>query len=322
VLSEYIDLIKQYRRDLHQIPEIGFDLYKTSNYIKETLHSFGYLTEDVAETGVIAIKPGINKEAIAFRADMDALMVTEKTNVSFSSSHLGKMHACGHDGHMAILLGFSKYLAKLTLNKTVVLIFQPAEEGPGGAKVIIDQGVLDRYNIKSIFGLHLYPNLEEGKYGFTKGPMMAASGEFDIRIEGRSSHGAEPHLGSDAILASATLINNYHTIVSRYLDPLSPAVITIGTINGGEARNIIPGLVSLTGTIRSFDHEQYQYIKKRITEINKGIEIIHNLQVVCEIRDCYPAVINDDNLFDLIDKYLEKDEYQAIQKMIKTPALL
>jgi len=130
VLSEYIDLIKQYRRDLHQIPEIGFDLYKTSNYIKETLHSFGYLTEDVAETGVIAIKPGINKEAIAFRADMDALMVTEKTNVSFSSSHLGKMHACGHDGHMAILLGFSKYLAKLTLNKTVVLIFQPGVHLP------------------------------------------------------------------------------------------------------------------------------------------------------------------------------------------------
>ena len=241
--------LKNYRRDLHQIPELAFDLYLTSAYVKKELERMGYQTISTAKTGLIAVKNGKSDEAIAFRSDMDALPVTELTNVSFPSKHDGKMHACGHDGHMSMLLGFAEYVSKLKdLNKTIVFIFQPAEEGPGGAKVIIEEGIFEKYKISKIFGIHLYPGLDEGLYGLVNGPMMAQNGEFNIHVHGKSAHGAQPHLGSDALLASSHLVTQYHSIISRFLDPLDPAVITVGTSNGGEARNIIAQDIKMTGT--------------------------------------------------------------------------
>jgi hippurate hydrolase len=309
--------LKQYRIDLHQIPELQFDLFKTHEYVKGVLESFGYQTETVAKTGLIAVKKGLSKSAIAFRSDMDALPVTEQTNNPYPSRHLGNMHACGHDGHMAMLLGFAEVVSKIkTLNKTVVFIFQPAEEGPGGAKVIIEAGIFEQYNIEKIFGIHLYPGLTEGKFGLADGPMMAQNGEFNISIKGKSAHGAQPHLGFDAILAAGGLVSQYHTIISRYIDPLDPAVITIGTIHGGEARNIIAHEVKLTGTIRSFNQGIYSILKQKMRDIDSGIEHSYDVTITNDIIDYYPPVINDHALFEQLKNHLNQDAFEILRPMM------
>ncbi len=309
--------LKQYRRDLHQIPELAFDLFLTHAYIKKELESMGYETEVVAKTGIITHKKGMSSESIAFRSDMDALPVDEKTHASFSSKHPHKMHACGHDGHMAMLLGFAEYVATLDdLNKTVVFIFQPAEEGPGGAKVIIEEGIFEKYNISHIFGIHLYPGLDEGLYGLVDGPMLAQNGEFNLSVKGKSAHAAQPHLGSDAILAAATLVRDYHTIVSRNLNPLDSAVITVGTIHGGEARNIIANEVKISGTIRAFNTDVYELLKKRMHAIDHGIEIAFDVKVENDIMDYYPPVINDHQLYEMVKSSLDPNTYQTLIPMM------
>jgi len=309
--------LKKYRRDLHQIPELGFDLFLTRDYVKQVLESLGYQTESTAKTGLIAVKKGKSDEAIAFRTDMDALPVFEMTDADFESKHPGKMHACGHDGHMAMLLGFAEYLQTIkTLEKTVVLIFQPAEEGPGGAKVIIEEGLFEKYRIQHIFGIHLYPGLEEGLYGLTDGAMMAQNGEFNLSIKGTSAHGAQPHLGKDAILAASHLVSSYHSIVSRNIDPLDPAVVTIGTVSGGEARNIIAKEVKLTGTIRAFSSHVYEVIKHRMRSIDQGISSSFDVEVDNEIIDYYPPVINDHKLFLELKHSLESNQYQILKPMM------
>src|SRR5690554_3210062 len=226
------DKIKKYRKDLHQIPEIGFKEFKTHAYLKNELISLGFLVEEVAITGLVAIKKGEGKNSIAFRSDIDALEIEEKTNLSFSTTHKGYMHACGHDGHMSILLGFASYIANMNLKKTVVLIFQPAEESPGGAKLIIETGVLEKYKVEKIFGLHLFPEIPEGKIGLTDGALMAKVGEFDIIINAISAHGAMPQKGIDAIYVASELILTVQSIISRSIDPIKRAVLTIGKING------------------------------------------------------------------------------------------
>lgn len=311
------DKLKQYRTDLHQIPELAFDLFKTHAYVKKQLESMGYQTETVAKTGLIAVKHGQRQDAIAFRSDMDALPVTEMTKQSHPSLHPGKMHACGHDGHMAMLLGFAELVSKIkTLLKTIVFIFQPAEEGPGGAKVIIEEGIFEKYKIEKIFGIHLYPDLEEGKFGLANGPMMAQNGEFNITIKGQSAHGAQPHLGHDAILATGALISQYHTIISRYIDPLEQAVITIGTVHGGEARNIIAQEVKLTGTIRSFNRHVYGQLKQKMRDMDRGIEKSYDVQITNDIIDYYPPVINDSTLFERVKNHLNSRQYEIIKPMM------
>ncbi|MCR3905585.1 MAG: amidohydrolase [Tenericutes bacterium] len=309
--------LKQYRQELHQIPELAFDLFKTHAYVKEKLEQLGYQTQTVAKTGLIAVKEGKLKEAIAFRSDMDALPVTEKTNVSFASKHDGNMHACGHDGHMAMLLGFAEYVSQLKeINQTIVFIFQPAEEGPGGAKVILEEGIFEKYQIQKIFGIHLYPGLEEGLYGLVNGPMMAQNGEFNLTVTGKSAHGAQPHLGSDAVLAASYLVTQYHHIVSRFIDPLDPVVVTIGTIEGGEARNIIAQEVKMTGTIRSFNQINYEKIKQKMRNIDEGIEKAYDVKVNNDIIDYYPPVINDEHLFEMLKNSLNQRQYQFLRPMM------
>lgn len=314
------DLQKQlvkWRRDLHQIPELGFDLFLTHAYLKDKLENFGYEIEIVAKTGIVAVKKGKNNKAIAFRSDMDALPVLEQTNANYQSLKTGKMHACGHDGHMAMLLGFASYMAKKEdLNKTIIFIFQPAEEGPGGAKVIIEEGLFKKYDIESIFGLHMGPDIEEGIFGFKSGPMFAQNAEFDLTIQGTSAHGAQPHLGNDAIVAAGHLITQYQTIAARFIDPLEPTVVTIGTISGGEARNIIANQVKLSGTIRSFHEPSYERIKQKIREIDRAVEQVFGVKIDNDIRDYYPPVINDDALFELVKKSLNASEYRIIKPVM------
>ncbi len=310
--KEVVDL----RREFHKIPESGFNEYKTSDFIKEKLGEYGYEIRKIAKTGVLALKKGaLNKPAIAFRADMDGLHIKEENEISYKSQNHGMMHACGHDGHMAILLGIAKYLSDKNVNRDIVFIFQPAEEGPGGAEVIVKEGILEKYNIKNIFGLHIWPNIEEGKVGLRSGAMLAQTGELDVCIKAKSGHGAVPHSAIDGIYVASQLISSYQSIISRNIDPIEGAVITIGKINGGEARNIIAEDIKLEGTIRTFDIEVYETIKQRLEQINKGIEEMFGVLVSMDIRDMYPPVINDKELFDMMKEIL-KDEMIEIKPVM------
>ncbi len=312
-----MDPLTKIRRDLHQIPELGFDLFKTHAYVWNYLSKLNFTLEVVAKTGIIAYREGTSKEAIAFRSDMDALPVKEMTYVDFASTHEDCMHACGHDGHMTMLLGFAEYISSLdTINKSIVFIFQPAEEGPGGASIICESGIFEKYQITHIFGIHLYPNLEEGLFGLVNGPMMAQNSEFDMEIKGKSAHAAQPHLGIDAIFAATQLVQSYHQIISRYVNPLKSGVLTIGTIHGGEARNIIAHQVKLSGTIRSFHEETHHIIKQKMLEINQSIEHHHHVKIDGHIRDYYPVVHNDDKLFEMLKSTLAPSAYKLIEPMM------
>ncbi|MFB0918780.1 MAG: M20 family metallopeptidase, partial [Clostridiaceae bacterium] len=231
-----VNKITEFRKDLHRIPELGFKEFKTSEYIKNALVNMGYDPISIAGTGVAVYIKGISNETIAFRADMDGLAVSEETGLDYKSIHDGMMHACGHDGHMAMLLGLANALKDYKgFNKSILLIFQPAEEGPGGAKVIIEEGILGKYNVTEIYGIHLYPGLEEGTIGSRPGPLMARSGEFDIEIKGKSSHAGLPHKGRDALMAGADLVADFNNIVSRNFNPIEPVVINVGIFKSEEA---------------------------------------------------------------------------------------
>ena len=300
---DFKQVVQTHRQYLHQIPELGFCEFQTSAYLKEQLEKLGYEVYSTAKTGILAYRKGVSEECIAFRSDMDGLSITEETNVDFASTIEGQMHACGHDGHMSILLGFATYVSTLSsLKKSLLFIFQPAEEGPGGAEVIVKEGVLKKFNVKSIFGLHIYPEIEEGKFGLRPGAMTAQTGELDLMTEGVGGHGAMPHKSNDALIVAAQLINSYQSIISRNLNPIEAGVLTIGTINGGERRNIIAQKVELTGTIRAFSEDVYEMIKKRMNEINHGLELMFNVKVSTQFTDMYPSIMNDPSLFDLISQ--------------------
>ncbi|WP_026477067.1 M20 metallopeptidase family protein [Alkaliphilus transvaalensis] len=294
------DSLKTVRRDLHQIPEVGFEEFKTSEYITTYLDGLGIQYEkNILGTGVIAhIQGSEGKKTLGFRADMDALSVEEKNDIDFKSLHGGCMHACGHDGHMTILLGLAKYLSEHRdeLKDNVVLLFQPAEEGPGGALPMVEEGYLKKYKIDEIYGLHLFPDIEEGKFGVRPGPMMSQTGEFDIHIKGLSGHGAMPHKGIDSIVIASEMIIGMQSIVSRNINPIQPAVMTIGRVVAGERRNVIAKEAILEGTIRSFHQEVYDTIKARMVDFASGLEKMYHCQIEVVFRDMYPAVVNDDFL--------------------------
>ena len=295
------DETMELRRALHQIPESGFEEYKTSAFIIKKLEEFDIeVQKNIAGTGVIGYLRGtIGDQTIAFRADMDALSVEEKTDLTYASAHEGMMHACGHDAHMAILLGLAKFLSenRSSVQWNIVFLFQPAEEGPGGAKPMIEEGIIEKYKIDRIMGLHVFPEVEEGKVACRPGPMMAQTGEFDIKITAKSGHGAIPHKAIDGILIASNLIMNYQSIVSRNIDPIEGAVMTIGKMWGGERRNIIAGQVVLEGTMRAFSEETYRTIQQRMKEIADGVALSYQCKIDIEFRDMYPAVVNDDEMF-------------------------
>lgn len=289
----------KHKIELHKFPEIGFQEYKTSQYIINELKKIGYSIKKIAKTGVVAYREGTSSEVVAFRADIDGLKIKEETNLSYQSQLEGYMHACGHDGHCAILLGFAEYIFKMkAINKGILFIFQPAEESPGGAEVLIREGIFNIYNITAVFGLHIFPEINQGKIGLRAGAMTAQSGEFDIYVKGKGAHGAMPQKGNDALIASSQIINAYQSIISRSVNPLDSCVINIGTIKGGESRNIIPEKISLEGTIRTFSQDIYKQIKKRMISINDGISMMFDIDIEIVFRDMYPPVINNKELVD------------------------
>lgn len=292
--------LQKIRRDLHQIPELGFEEYKTAKYIEDYLKTLEVeYQSNLTGTAIVACIKGFKGEkTYGFRADMDALSIEEQNNISFKSLHTGKMHACGHDGHITVLLGLAKYLkqSQQYLRDNVILIFQPAEEGPGGALPLVQEGILKRFDVKEIYGLHLFPEIEEGKIGLRSGAMMSQTGEFDIYVKGKGSHGAMPHMGLDAIIVASELVLGMQSIVSRNIDPLEPAVLTVGRMISGERRNVIASDAMLEGTIRAFNQEVYDKIKSRMLGFIRGLEETYQCNIEIVFRDMYPAVYNNEYL--------------------------
>ncbi len=318
-IIELKDKVTAIRRELHKIPEAGFNEYKTTEFILNYLRGLSIEAEvGISGTGVIGLLKGkTGQKTIAFRADIDALSVEEQTGLEFCSVNKGYMHACGHDGHMAILLGFAELMhsKRSQLEDNILFIFQPAEEGPGGAEPIVETGLLEKHNVKCIFGLHIYPDIEEGKIGCKPGPMMAQTGEFDIYIRGKGAHGAMPHKGTDALLAAAATLTALNTVISRNIDPLEPAVLTVGRMAAGERRNIIAEEAVLEGTIRAFNEDVYKTVRERLVKLLKGISEAFDCTVEYEIRDMYPAVNNDEALFKLLADSLNQEDFIMLKPL-------
>lgn len=312
--------VRELRRKLHRIPEKGLQEYKTAALIREKLRSFGIeRIEPCLETGTVAVIEGkalqageVPPETIAFRADIDGLPVEEGQACPFHSEHEGMMHACGHDGHTSILLAFAKYMngKRDQLKGRIVLVFQPAEEGPGGAEMMIEAGLIERYGIKKIVGLHIFPEFSQGKIACRKGAMMPRNGEVTIKVKGTSAHGAQPQKGADAIVAAAAVVSALHTIVSRNVSPLEPALLTLGKIQGGEARNIIAKEVEITGTQRAFSDAVYESLVKRIEEVSKGVAAGYGCGADVEYFHMYRVVNNDETLVDALIQAVGKENYE------------
>lgn len=298
-LSFLLDDIIKNRRALHQIPETALEEFKTKEYLKNYLISIGLEPQEIVETGLFVYIEGKDKEnCIAFRSDIDALNIKEETGAEFESKHIGKMHACGHDGHMTTLLAFAKYLTTIQpLEKSVLLIFQPAEESPGRAKDIVETGLLKKYNVKAIYGMHLFPELPEGTVASKEGPFFAQAALMTTTITGKSGHGAMPHKTIDPLMAFTKIVDGYQTIVSRNLSPFDPGVVTIGKFCGGSAQNIIADTVKFWGTIRTFKEENTEFIIDRIKEIHRGIELSYRVKIDEKIDIVYPPVVNDKELY-------------------------
>tara|TARA_B100001079_G_scaffold131117_1_gene112437 strand:+ start:410 stop:1570 length:1161 start_codon:yes stop_codon:yes gene_type:complete len=287
------DILIQWRRDFHQYPELGFEEHRTSSIIAETLISFGISPKTgVGKTGVTADLNFGEGPTIALRADMDALPMQETSGLSFSSKHDGVMHACGHDGHMAMLLGAAKILSQMDkeLTGTIRFIFQPAEEGEGGARYMIKDGCLE--GVDEIYGIHVWNYQPVGEVGAKEGPILAAADLFDIIIKGVGGHGATPQGTVDAVIVAAHLIQALQTIVSRNTNPLESTVITIGEINGGHNFNIIADKVRLAGTTRAYTKENRSMIQRRMQEIIDGIAKSFGAEITFNYTDGYPPTIN------------------------------
>jgi len=287
------DKIIHWRRDFHQYPELAFKEFRTADVIIEELRSMGLdPKENVGKTGVTADLKCGDGPVIALRADMDALPIKETSGLEFSSKNEGVMHACGHDGHMAMLLGAAKTLSdnKKIYNGTVRFIFQPAEEGEGGARYMIEDGCLD--GVDEIYGIHVWNYQRVGEVGVKDGPVLAAADMFDIKVKGIGGHGAAPQGTVDTVVVSSHLIQALQTIVSRNTNPLESTVITVGKINGGHNFNIIADEVSLSGTARSYTEENRLLIKQRMKNIIDGIAKTYNAEITLDYKDGYPPTIN------------------------------
>jgi amidohydrolase len=287
-----------WRRDLHRIPEIGFELEQTSRYIRDSLDQMAIPYQIAAQTGIVALieggKPG---PTLALRADMDALPIAEETGLPFASTN-GNMHACGHDAHAAMLLGTAKMLKAVSadLKGSVKLLFQPGEEGHGGAEAMIKDGCLENPDVQAAAGLHvgqIFPEVKTGQIGICEGPILAAATAFTVTVKGKSTHGALPHLGVDAITVAAEIILALQKIISREVDPLGSAVLTVGKIEGGEAINIVTPRVVFSGDFRTLSEDDRQFITTRLKEVCTSIAKANRAEAEIEILGGYPPTVND-----------------------------
>jgi amidohydrolase len=313
--------IIEWRRRLHQKPELGFQEKLTAEFITQKLQKWGIEHETgIAQTGIVAIIKGEklptqhsalstqHSKVLAIRADMDALPVQELNEVSYRSQHEGLMHACGHDGHTAIALGTAYYLHhhRDDFAGTVKIIFQPAEEGPGGAKPMIEAGVLKNPDVDAIIGLHLWNNLSLGTVGVRPGALMAAVESFDCSIFGKGGHGAMPHQTVDSVVVAAQIINALQTIVARNVNPIDSAVVTVGKLHAGTKRNVIADTAEMSGTVRYFNPSLVDFFKSRIEQVISGICGANGAKYDLSYWSLYPAVINDSSIAELVRSVAEE----------------
>ena len=287
-----------WRRDIHQNPELLYDVELTASYVADRLAAFGCdeVVTSIGRTGVVGVirgAKGKSKRAIGLRADMDALPIEEQTNLPYRSRIPGKMHACGHDGHTAMLLGAARRLAQTrNFAGDAVVIFQPAEEGGAGAMAMIDDGLMDRFGVEEVYGMHNWPGMPVGKFMLRKGPLMAAADEITITIEGQGGHAAMPHHCIDPVVVGAQIVLALQTIASRSVNPLNSCVVSITRFQAGSASNIIPQSAWLNGTVRTLEAATRDLAEKRIHEIAAGLAAAGGVTAKVEYRRGYPATVN------------------------------
>ncbi len=297
-MAELHKEITQWRREIHSNPELAYDVHETAASVAGKLEQFGCdeVISGIGRTGVVGVIHGKAKSSgtvIGLRADMDALPIEEKTGKPYASKINGKMHACGHDGHTAMLLGAAKYLCETrNFDGTVVVIFQPAEEGGAGAKAMVDDGLMDRFGIKEVYGMHNSPGVPVGEFEIKSGPVMAATDEFFITISARGSHAAMPHEGVDPIVVASQVVVGLQSIVSRNLNPFEPLVISTTNFHAGSATNVIPNDVKLAGTIRSLSKETRDMAIERLKSMVEGICSASGAVAKIQLVEGYPATVN------------------------------
>ena len=295
-VAEFHPEIAEWRRDIHQNPELLYDVQRTAGRVEELLKSFGVdeVVTGIGRTGVVGVIKGRGPgKTIGLRADMDALPIVENTGKAYASKVPGKMHACGHDGHTAMLLGAAKHLAETrSFDGTAVVIFQPAEEGGAGGLAMVEDGLMDRFGIDEVYGMHNWPGVEAGSFRIREGGIMAASDKFTIEIEGSGGHAAMPHNAVDPVVVAGHLITALQTIVSREVDPTRSAVITVTMVRAGEAFNIIPRNVTLTGTARSLDEDVRNLIEARLHSLST--KLCESFGATAKVRydRGYPVTVN------------------------------
>ncbi len=289
------DEMTAWRRDIHAHPELGFEETRTAALVAEKLESFGIeVHRGLAKTGVVGVLRGEDGErAIALRADMDALPILEQSEAAHCSVHDGKMHACGHDGHTTMLLGAACYLAETrNFRGTVYFVFQPAEEGLGGGEAMVKDGLFEHFPAEAVYGMHNWPGLPAGEFAVRAGPMMAACDEFEITVEGAGAHGAMPHLGVDPIATAAQIVSALQTIVSRTVDPLDAAVVSVTKIHAGDAFNVIPPTARLGGTVRTFKPAVRETVAAAIRRVAENTAAALGAQAAVRIDARFPATVN------------------------------
>lgn len=304
IINRVADLqpeIQAWRRDIHQHPELMYDVHRTAAFVAERLREFGCdeVVTGLGRTGVVGVikgrKPAGNGDVkvIGLRADMDALPIEEATDLPYASKTPGKMHACGHDGHTAMLLGAARYLAETrNFAGDAVVIFQPAEEGGAGAAAMIKDGLMERFGIEQVYGMHNGPGFPVGSFAIRPGPIMAATDAIDIRIEGLGGHAARPHKCIDTVLAGAQLITSLQSIASRTVDPLNSAVISMCEFHAGNARNVIPQVAELKGTVRTLTPETRELVEKRVREVVAGVAQMTGTKIDLTYERGYPVTVN------------------------------
>jgi hippurate hydrolase len=293
--------IQAWRRDIHEYPELLYDVHRTAAFVADRLREFGCdeVATGIGQTGVVGVikgrKPAGNGDikVIGLRADMDALPIEEDTNLPYASKNAGLMHACGHDGNTAMLLGAARYLAETrNFAGDAVLIFQPAEEGGAGAAAMIKDGLMDRFGIEQVYGMHNSPGIPIGSFAIRPGPIMAATASIDIKIEGHGGHAARPHKCIDSVMVGAQLVIALQQIVSRNVDPLESAVISICEFHAGNARNVIPQTAELHGTVRTLTPEMRDLVEKRVREVVSGVAQMTGARIDLAYQRGYPVTVN------------------------------
>ena len=327
IIKDLIDLqpeMQNWRRDIHSHPEIAFEEHRTAKLVADKLESFGLEVETgIAGTGVVGtLKKGTGNRYIGLRADLDALLINETNDFPHKSKVPGKMHACGHDGHTTMLLGAAKYLAeKGNFDGTINFIFQPAEENEGGGKVMIDEGLFDKYPVESVYGMHNIPGMPVGSFAMKPGPIMASFDIFNLKIIGKGGHAAMPHTAIDPIIIGTKIVDAYQSIVSRYIDPQQPVVLSVTQFHGGDAYNVIPNEIEMKGTIRCFSSSVQLAMEKQMKQITSSICSAYGADYEFEYEHRYPATVNSEDEVEVSAKVAKEISGEDMVSLSPTPSM-